>query len=189
MGRVVAEELTNLQLRVLLLRLVVAILPSGALCRVRARAMGLVGFDVATTATMFDIPRMHGAGRLADRLRIGAHTMVNVGCRFDLSGPISIGEGASLGQDVLILTSTHEIGGPQHRAADLVVGAVTIGAGAWIGARAILAPGVTVGSGAIVAAGAVVLRDVEPDTMVAGVPAVLKRRLPSGETAGHRAPS
>lgn len=38
-------------------------------------------------------------------------------------------------------------------------------------AGAVILPGVTVGDNAIVAAGAVVSRDVEPGTVVAGVPA------------------
>jgi acetyltransferase-like isoleucine patch superfamily enzyme len=41
----------------------------------------------------------------------------------------------------------------------------------WIGAGAILTDGVCVGRGAVVAAGAIVTRDVEPHTVVAGVPA------------------
>jgi acetyltransferase-like isoleucine patch superfamily enzyme len=42
---------------------------------------------------------------------------------------------------------------------------------AWIGAGAIVTDGVRVGRGAVVAAGAVVTGDVEPHTVVAGVPA------------------
>lgn len=41
----------------------------------------------------------------------------------------------------------------------------------WLGASAIVTDGVRIGSGAVVAAGAVVTRDVEPHTVVAGVPA------------------
>ncbi len=37
--------------------------------------------------------------------------------------------------------------------------------------RCIILPGVTVGEGAVVAAGAIVTKDVEPYTVVAGVPA------------------
>jgi acetyltransferase-like isoleucine patch superfamily enzyme len=54
---------------------------------------------------------------------------------------------------------------------------VTIGDGAWIGANAVLLPGVTVGRESVVAAGAVVTADVEPVTLVGGVPARLIRRL------------
>ncbi|MFN0030704.1 MAG: CatB-related O-acetyltransferase [Flavobacteriales bacterium] len=46
-----------------------------------------------------------------------------------------------------------------------------IGNDVWIGARAILKTGITVGDGAIIAAGAVVTADVEPYSIVGGVPA------------------
>ncbi len=48
--------------------------------------------------------------------------------------------------------------------------------GAWIGQNAVITPGVTIGELAIVGANSVVTRDVEPRTIVGGVPArVLKR--------------
>ena len=54
---------------------------------------------------------------------------------------------------------------------------ITIGKGCSVSTAAKVLPGVTVGEMSIVAAGAVVTKDVEPYTMVAGVPAVLKKRL------------
>jgi phosphonate metabolism protein (transferase hexapeptide repeat family) len=48
---------------------------------------------------------------------------------------------------------------------------VDVGHDAWIGHGATVLPDVTVGNGAVVAAGAVVSRDVDPYTVVAGVPA------------------
>lgn len=53
---------------------------------------------------------------------------------------------------------------------------VTIGNDVWIGNNAIILDGVNVGNGAIVAAGAVVTTDVEPYSVVAGVPARFIRR-------------
>jgi sugar O-acyltransferase (sialic acid O-acetyltransferase NeuD family) len=50
-------------------------------------------------------------------------------------------------------------------------GNVTTGEGADIGAGAVARPGVTIGAWAVVGAGAAVVADVEPDTVVAGVPA------------------
>ena len=41
----------------------------------------------------------------------------------------------------------------------------------WVATRATVLPGVTIGEGAVVAAGAVVTKDVEPYTIVGGVPA------------------
>lgn len=49
---------------------------------------------------------------------------------------------------------------------------------AWIGAHVTILPGVRVGRGAIIGAGAVVLRDVPPGAIVAGVPAKVLRILP-----------
>lgn len=70
------------------------------------------------------------------------------------------------------------------------VGAVQILDNVFIGHQAIIMPGVTIGPDAIVAAGAVVTGNVEPDSIVAGIPArrigsvsdLLRRRLAEAET-------
>ena len=49
--------------------------------------------------------------------------------------------------------------------------AVKIGNDVWIGHGAVILAGVTIGDGAVVAAGAVVTKDVEPYSVVGGVPA------------------
>lgn len=48
---------------------------------------------------------------------------------------------------------------------------ITIGNDVWIGDSTLLMDGITIGDGAIIAAGAVVIKDVEPYTIVGGVPA------------------
>lgn len=48
---------------------------------------------------------------------------------------------------------------------------VTIGDRAWLGSNCIVLPGVTIGKGAVCCAGCVVTKDVEPYTVVAGIPA------------------
>ena len=52
---------------------------------------------------------------------------------------------------------------------------ITIEDDVWLGAGATVVGGVTIGRGSIVAAGSVVTRDVEPFSVVAGVPATLVR--------------
>ncbi len=51
------------------------------------------------------------------------------------------------------------------------VNRVTIGHDVWIGHGATILPGVTVGDGAVIGAGAVVSKNVDPYTIVGGVPA------------------
>ena len=48
---------------------------------------------------------------------------------------------------------------------------VTIGNDVWVGHNAVIMSGVTIGNGAVIGAGAVVTKDVEPYSIVAGVPA------------------
>lgn len=57
------------------------------------------------------------------------------------------------------------------RRASMTFRPIHIGRNVWIGANVTITPGVTIGDGAIIAAGAVVTKDVEPLTVVGGVPA------------------
>ena len=54
---------------------------------------------------------------------------------------------------------------------------IHIGKNVWIGANATVLAGVTIGDGAVVAAGAVVTKDVEPNTIVGGVPAKVIKKI------------
>ena len=54
---------------------------------------------------------------------------------------------------------------------------ITVEEDCWVGAGATILNGTTVGRGSVVAAGSVVRGDVPPDSLVAGVPAVVKREL------------
>ena len=103
------------------------------------------------------------------RIHLGERNVVNFGCMLDgRRFGIRTGNDVSIGPEAAILTLGHD---PQSSAFEDRGGDVTIGDRAWIGFRAIILPGVTIGEGAAVAAGAVVTRDVEPFTIVAGVPA------------------
>jgi acetyltransferase-like isoleucine patch superfamily enzyme len=55
-------------------------------------------------------------------------------------------------------------------------GNVKIGNDVWIGANAVIFDDVTIGDGAVVAAGAIVTKDVEPYTIVGGIPAKIIRK-------------
>ena len=89
---------------------------------------------------------------------------------------IVIGDQATVSQDTMLCTASHDI---SSKILELTTAPVMIGTGAWIAARAIVLPGVMIGEGAVVAAGAVVTKDVEIWTVVGGNPAkfIKKREL------------
>lgn len=108
-------------------------------------------------------------------LSIGEYTVVNSKCRLDTRGGIKIGKNVSVSQEVIILTADHDFNSPDFAGRNRPV---TIEDYVWIGTRAMILPGVTIGRGALIAAGAIVTKNVEPFTMVAGIPAkFVKRRF------------
>ncbi len=152
--------------------------------RLRWLVLRLYGVRIARAAVR---PRCFFGG---NRVTIGAGAYVNTGVFFDGTDEIVIGTKVHLGMQSMILTGGHALGPPACRAGDLAPAPVTVGDGAWIGARAILMPGVTVGEGAVVAAGAVVTRSCEPGGLYGGVPAELLRSLdrPTGRTGAGPTP-
>jgi acetyltransferase-like isoleucine patch superfamily enzyme len=105
---------------------------------------------------------------------IGRNSIVNRDCCLDGRAPLRIGDNASISPYVVILTTQHGVNDPDF---GLTSAPVVLEDHVWVGTRAMIMPGVRVGRGAVVAAGAVVTRDVEPCTIVGGVPArVIGRR-------------
>ncbi|MBT9489739.1 MAG: acyltransferase [Rubrivivax sp.] len=81
---------------------------------------------------------------------------------------IKIGKNVNFSTGVWIWTVQHD---PQDSNFKDEGGAVIIEDYAWISCRVVILPNVRIGTGAVVAAGAVVTSDVDPYTIVGGVPA------------------
>lgn len=88
---------------------------------------------------------------------------------------LRIGNNVSIAGEVRIYTMQHDIDDPDFRE---VEGDVAIEDYVVIGTRVTILPGVRIGKGAVVASGAVVTRDIEPYTVVGGVPAQFIRSRP-----------
>ncbi|WP_277679070.1 DapH/DapD/GlmU-related protein [Gracilibacillus dipsosauri] len=110
-------------------------------------------------------------------ITIGKNVFFNTGCSFQDRGGITIGDGTLIGMNVTIATLNHGLS--LESRSTTYPSPVTIGENVWIGSSATILPGVHIGNNAVVAAGAVVTKDVSEDSVVAGVPAKVVKRVDS----------
>lgn len=159
---------------------VIAKLPHGRLLPVASRLRAHYVCNVlkitskVTTHTRFEPNIYIGDGT---RVRIGINCQINENVFIQAA---KIGDNVLIAPNVAILSTAHI-----HERVDLPIvlqgqtdhEPPVIGDGAWLARNVIVMPGIHIGAGAIVAAGAVVVKDVEPNTVVGGVPArVIKSR-------------
>lgn len=115
-----------------------------------------------------------------NRMVIGAGSWIGQQCFFHSAGGLTIGRRVGIGPGVRILTSSHSLESDARVILDapLEFRPVTIEDGADIGVSAVILPGVNIGAGAQIGAGAVVSQDIPPFAVAAGVPArVVRQRL------------
>jgi acetyltransferase-like isoleucine patch superfamily enzyme len=136
---------------------------------VRSLLSQLTGKIVAESVTVFP-PFYCEFGKNLD---LGEGVFINLGCRFQDVGGITIGDGTLIGHGSTLTTLNHAI--DPDRRADMIPAPVVVGRKVWLGAGVTVVPGVTIGDGAIVGAGAVVTKDVPANAVVAGVPAKVIR--------------
>ena len=149
-----------------------SLLPRNTASQLRAGLLRGLGFDVGEGTEVRGPLKISGPRGIIPRLQIGQNCRIEAECMLELSEELKIGDAVTLEPGVMILTSTHELDFPQHRAGKIITKPVSVGDGAWLRARSIVLPGVNIGSGAIVETGAVVNKDVAPNTRVGGSPAV-----------------
>lgn len=108
-------------------------------------------------------------------IHIGKNVYINNGSMFTDMGGIYLDDNVLIGPNVTIVSVNHQMQ-PNNRR-NLVLKPVHIEKNAWLGAGVIVTPGVTIGENAVVGAGAVVTHDVARDTVVAGVPAKIIKKV------------
>lgn len=114
---------------------------------------------------------------LGDDCNICAHTLIEndviIGNRVTIKSGVYLWDGITLEDDVFVgpcVAFTNDKYPRSKHYPDEFLRTV-IKKGASIGANATILPGITIGEGAMIGAGSVVLRDVEPYSVVVGNPA------------------
>jgi acetyltransferase EpsM len=119
---------------------------------------------------------IHPTAIIASDVSIGVGTVVMAGAIVNTGSTIArfsvVNTGAILDHDNVVEDNVHISPGCS------LAGGVVCRRDSFIGTGASIIPRVVIGEGAVVAAGAAVIRNVEPSTLVAGCPAVEKKRLP-----------
>ena len=124
----------------------------------------LSGLEIGNNSTL------HTGIRVFDprNIKVGQGTIIGYATFIDGRARVTIGDHVDIASEVMIYSQEHDIHSDDFHA---ISGEVKIDDYVFIGPRAIILPGVPIGEGAVIAAGAVVTKDVEPYTVVGGVPA------------------
>lgn len=117
----------------------------------------------------------HNKGKVIIGDNLGMNTNACIGAAD--GGCIIIGNNVMIAQNVVLRACDHNFSNPDIDMCNqgYNVGTIKIGDDCWIAANAVITRNVTIGAHSIIAAGAVVTKDVEPYSVVGGVPAKLIR--------------
>jgi maltose O-acetyltransferase len=132
--------------------------------RVRLFLLRMRGARIAKRVSMFAQIEI----RSPSGLTIGEGSSIGPRVLLDARKGLDIGKNVTIACEAIVWTLHHDMNSPDFAA---VGDPVRIGDYAWICSRAVVLPGVRIGEGAVVATGAVVTKDVEPYSVVGGIPA------------------
>jgi maltose O-acetyltransferase len=177
--RALREDIQPLQLRLALANALVSPLPNSSFARLRTAIYRLGGLRIGEHSLILGKLQFTGSGSYGKRLKIGANSIVNANCFFDLNAEITIGDWASIGHHVTFITADHGLGPARCRAGAMKPTPIIINDGAWIGACCSILPGVDLGASSVVAAGSVLSGSVPAHKVVGGAPARPLKSLPS----------
>lgn len=140
-------------------------------CKIKNIVLSMYGYPIGTGT------RIVGPVDIDGKLSIGNDSFIGKYFSVYGNGSVNIGNKCDLAPNVTFLTGTHEIGDSTRRAGKGANLQTIVGDGTWIGAKTTILPGITIGTGCVIAAGSVVTENVPDNTLVAGVPATIKRKL------------
>jgi acetyltransferase-like isoleucine patch superfamily enzyme len=122
----------------------------------------------------------------ANHLEMGVNSFINYDCIMLNNAMVKLGDNVLVGPKVSFYTAMHPIDAKQREQWLVYAKPITVEDNVWIGGSATILGGVTIGKNAIVGAGAVVTKDVEPNTIVVGNPAIVLRKITAEDSKKYQ---
>lgn len=158
-----------------LINILLYLLPPSRLFALRRFFLLLAGVSLGNNVQFCGRAWIYGRGQLFVGDDTWFSPATNIYTHTDAD--IKIGARCDIGPGVEFIPGGHLIGASSRRAGIGTAKPINIGDGCWIGANCLILGGVTIGDGCVVAAGAVVTTSMPPNSLVAGVPAKVKKAL------------
>lgn len=114
------------------------------------------------------------------RLQVGDHSWIGEDVWIDNLAKVSIGSHVCVSQGAYLCTGSHDWASESF---DLITLPIDVADHAWIGSKAVLAPGTEVGAGAVLSMASFGKGRLDPWTIYLGIPAKPLRPRPRGDAA------
>lgn len=155
---------------------------NGNCCGFQNRALPLSSQIECEDGAQYNIKGLILKNRCSLRIRkgsvlnIGSNVSFNNNCTLTCRGKISIGDDTNIGPNCAIFDHDHDYRS-SNRKGNYKVGSIAIGKNVWIGANVTILKDSAIGDNCVIGAGSVVKGIYCDNTLIAGNPAVEKKRI------------
>lgn len=151
--------------------------------RVKLNALGKVGLEIGDNVNIGSFSQLivsGGLGNLGEHIRIGSNVGIGEFSYIGGGGGVTIEDDVIIGQYFSAHPENHVYDRTELiRLSPTTREGILIRRNCWIGSKVTILDGVTIGENCVIAAGSVITKSVESNSVVAGVPGrVLKKIIP-----------
>lgn len=139
--------------------------------KVKNKLLNIAGYNIGKGT------RVVGPFFCTASLTVGENCWLGRELNINGNGSVVVGDNCDIAPEVTFLTGGHEIGDARRRAGKGEKYDIRVGDGVWIGSRTTLGRTINVGDSSVIAACACVMKDVDSNKLVGGVPARVIKEL------------